>query len=207
MAHDRARAAGRTAAVLAAYALLAVVVLRPTPWQLAHTAPAFHGVTNDALLLTWAMDHVSRTIFVDPLHLFDAPIFHPARLTLAYSDHMIGQALVGLPIWLATGNPLLEYNLLVLASYVLGGAATFAYARALGTGVLGAFAAGLVFAFNPYRSRRSGSRSCSRRSCRSRCWRGSASSARGRSARGSRGWRAGSSTASWGCTSRSTSRS
>jgi hypothetical protein len=64
---------------------------------------------------------------------------------------MIGQSLVGLPIWLATENPLLEYNLLVLASYVLGGAATFAYVRALGASVLAAFAAGVVFAFTPYR--------------------------------------------------------
>src|SRR5204862_2241100 len=84
-------------------------------------------------------------------HLFDAGIFQPARLTLAYSDHMIGQALVGLPLWLATGNPLLEYNVLVLLSYVLGGAATFAYARELGAGRAGAAAAGLVFAFTPYR--------------------------------------------------------
>src|SRR4029078_7304888 len=36
---------------------------------------------------------------------------------------------VGLPIWLTTGNPLLEYNLLVLLSYVAGGAGAVAYAR------------------------------------------------------------------------------
>jgi hypothetical protein len=64
---------------------------------------------------------------------------------------MIGQALVGLPVWLATGNPLLEYNLLVLLSYVLGATAAFAYARELGVGRAGAAAAGLVFAFTPYR--------------------------------------------------------
>jgi hypothetical protein len=70
MEHDRARAAGRAAAVLGAYAVLATVVLWPTPWQLAHTAPAFQGVANDALLLAWAIAHVSRMLFVDPLHLF-----------------------------------------------------------------------------------------------------------------------------------------
>lgn len=145
------RALRRAAGVVGAYALLALAVLRPTPWQLAHTAPAFHGFANDALIYVWALAHVSRTLFTDTLHLFHAPIFHPAALTLAYSDHMIGQALVGLPVWLASGNPLLELNLLVLASYVLGGAAAYAYARALGAGALAAFVAGLVFAFNPYR--------------------------------------------------------
>ena len=138
-------------AAVAGFAALAAVVFQPTPTMLAHTAPAFHGIADDALLLMWATSHVSERLFHDPLHLFDAGIFFPARLTLAYSDHMIGQALVGLPIWLATRNPLLEYNLLVLLSYVLGAAATFAYARELGTGRTAAAAAGLVFAFTPYR--------------------------------------------------------
>jgi hypothetical protein len=138
-------------AAVAGFAALAVLVFQPTPSMLAHTAPAFHGIADDALLLMWATSHVSEQLFRNPLHLFDAGIFHPARLTLAYSDHMIGQALVGLPIWLATKNPLLEYNLLVLLSYVLGAAATFAYARELGAGRTAAAAAGLVFAFTPYR--------------------------------------------------------
>src|SRR5262249_31687560 len=120
---------------------------------------AFHGVADDALLLMWATAHVSRTLFVDPLHLFDAGIFHPARLTLAYSDHMIGQALVGLPIWLATGNPLLEFNVLVLASYVLRPPAhapapppAAPSARARAPPAPPAAPPGLSFAFTPYRS-------------------------------------------------------
>jgi hypothetical protein len=43
--------------------------------------------------------------------LFDAGIFYPARRTLAYGDHMIGEGLLGLPIWLTTHNPLLQFNL------------------------------------------------------------------------------------------------
>jgi hypothetical protein len=136
---------------LLGYGLLTVAVFRPTPSELAGTSPAFHGIADDAMLLMWATSHVSRALFHDPLHLFDGGIFYPAHLTLAYSDHMIGQALVGLPIWLGTGNPLLEYNLLALASYVLGAAAAFAYARELGTSPVAAVVAGLVFAFTPYR--------------------------------------------------------
>src|SRR5206468_2979581 len=82
-----------------------------------------------ALLLMWATSHVSRALFSAPLHLFDAGIFYPLRHTLAFGDHMIGEALIGLPLWLATGNPLLEYNVLVLASYALGATAAFVYAR------------------------------------------------------------------------------
>ena len=136
---------------LLGFGLLTVAVFRPTPAELAGTSPAFRGIADDAMLLMWATSHVSRTLFHEPLHLFDGGIFYPARLTLAYSDHMIGQALVGLPIWWTTGNPLLEYNLLALASYVLGAAATFAYARELGTSTVAAAVAGLGFAFTPYR--------------------------------------------------------
>ena len=137
--------------VLAGFSLLTLAVFRPTLSEVAHTAPAFHGFVADALLLMWATSHVSRAFFADPLHLFEAGIYHPARHTLAFGDHMIGQALVGLPVWLATKNPVLEYNVLALASYALGASAMFLYARETIGGVAAGLAAGLVFAFTPFR--------------------------------------------------------
>src|SRR5438128_10204953 len=139
------------AAALGGFALLTLAVFRPSPSELAHTAPAFHGSAADALLLMWATSHVSRALFSAPLHLFDAGIFYPLRHTLAFGDHMIGEALIGLPLWLATGNPLLEYNVLVLASYALGATAAFVYAREQTGGVAPAVAAGIAFAFTPFR--------------------------------------------------------
>ena len=118
--------------VLGGFSLLTLAVFRPTLSEVAHTAPAFHGFVADALLLMWATSHVSRAFFADPLHLFEAGIYHPARHTLAFGDHMIGQALVGLPVWLATKNPVLEYNVLALASYALGATAMFLYDLAPG---------------------------------------------------------------------------
>ena len=139
------------AAVLGGFSLLTLAVFRPSPSELAHTAPAFRGNAADALLLMWATSHVSRALFSAPLHLFDAGIFYPLRHTLAFGDHMIGEALIGLPLWLATGNPLLEYNALVLASYALGATAAFVYAREQTGGVAPAVAAGIAFAFTPFR--------------------------------------------------------
>ncbi|HXJ33121.1 MAG TPA: discoidin domain-containing protein [Candidatus Eisenbacteria bacterium] len=139
------------AAAAAGYAIVAYWTFRPTPSGLAHTIPAFSGLAGDALFHTWGTNHVSRTILVDPLHLFEAGIFHPARHTLAYGDHMIGEGLLGLPIWLATGNPLLEFNLLTLASFVLCATTAFRYRRETGGGLAGAVATGLVFSFTPFR--------------------------------------------------------
>jgi hypothetical protein len=139
------------ALALAGFTLLTLAVFRPTPSELTHTSPAHQGMKGDALLLMWATSHVSKTLLTAPTTLFDAPIFWPARRTLAWGDHMIGQAVVGLPIWLATGNPLLEFNLLALASYALGATAAFVYARALGLPTAAAAAAGVVVAFTPFR--------------------------------------------------------
>ncbi len=135
----------------AGYALFALWVFRPTPTTLAHTVPAFHGRSGDVLLLIWATSWVSQALFTDPLHLFDAGIYYPARDTLAFGDHMIGEALLGLPVWLTTGNPLLEYNLLSLAAFVLCAVAMLRYRRATGGGIAGAVAAGLAFSFTPFR--------------------------------------------------------
>src|SRR5262249_44815879 len=56
------------------------------------------------------------------------------------------------PVWFATHNPLLEYNVLLLASYATAGGSMFLYARrTVSTALAPALAAGLVFAFTPYR--------------------------------------------------------
>lgn len=137
--------------VVLAYTALTLVFFRPTPETLVHTVPGFGGKAEDALMLAWAIAHVSRTLLTDPLHLFDAPIFWPARYTLAYGDHMIGQAVLGLPVWWATQNPVLVFNLLALASYPFSAACTYAWLRTMGTSGPAAAAGGLVVAFTPFR--------------------------------------------------------
>ncbi|PYQ80477.1 MAG: hypothetical protein DMG03_22565, partial [Acidobacteria bacterium] len=84
-------------------------------------------------------------------HFFDANIFYPAPLTLAYSEHLVPQALQILPIYALTGNPILCYNILFLSTFVLSGLGMFLLARGLTGARAAAFVAGLAFAFAPYR--------------------------------------------------------
>lgn len=137
--------------VVLGYSALTVVLFRPTLPMLAATVPGFGGKAEDALMLVWAIEHVSRTLFTDPRYLFDAPIFWPARFTLAYGDHMIGQALLGLPAWWVSSNPVLVFNLVALASYPLSAACTYAWLRTAGMSAAAAAAGGLVVAFTPLR--------------------------------------------------------
>jgi hypothetical protein len=106
---------------------------------------------GDALFSTWRLAWFAHQLPRDPLHLFDANIFYPERLTLAYSDAMVVPSLMAAPLlWLGV-EPLLTYNVLLLSAFVLSGAAMFALVRSL-TGHSGAaLVAGFVFAFLPYR--------------------------------------------------------
>ena len=82
---------------------------------------------------------------------FDGNIFHPAPLTLAYAEHLVPQALQILPVYALTNNPVLCYNLLFLSTFILSGFGTFLFVRELTGRPIAAFAAGLLFAFAPYR--------------------------------------------------------
>ncbi|HXD18736.1 MAG TPA: hypothetical protein VN654_17100 [Vicinamibacterales bacterium] len=84
-------------------------------------------------------------------HFFDANIFHPAPLTLAYSEHLVPQAVQIFPVYALTGNPILCYNLLFLSTFVLSGLGMFLFARELTGSTVAAFVGGLLFAFAPYR--------------------------------------------------------
>lgn len=82
---------------------------------------------------------------------FDANIFHPAPLSLAYSEHLVGQAVQVFPVYAVTGNPILAYNLLFLSTFVLSGLGMYLLVRELTGSPLAGFVAGLLFAFAPYR--------------------------------------------------------
>lgn len=82
---------------------------------------------------------------------FDANIFYPQPLSLAYSDHMIAQAAQALPLYALSANAILCYNLLVLSTFVLCGLGTYLFVRELTGNARAAFVAGLLFAFAPYR--------------------------------------------------------
>lgn len=82
--------------------------------------------------------------------VFDANIFYPEKLTLAYSDHFLLQAVVTAPVFLVTRSVVLCYNLVLLLSLVASALAMFALARALTGSTIAALGAGLVWGFWPF---------------------------------------------------------
>jgi hypothetical protein len=105
-------------------------------------------------ILSWDCEQILRILGGDLSRVstfFDANVFYPAPLTLAYSDHLFAQAIQIFPVWLASGNPILSYNLLFLSTFVLSGLGMYLLVRELTGNGAAAFVAGLVFAFAPYR--------------------------------------------------------
>lgn len=144
----------QTAAAAVAYAALTVVMTWPIAAGLGRDVPADLG---DSLLNMWIMAWVAdavpalltgRMAFAD---LWNANIFHPTPLSLTFSEHLIPQALQGLPAYFATGNIVLAYDLVFLATFALSGLGTFLAVRELTGSARAAFVAGLFYAFFPYR--------------------------------------------------------
>ena len=151
----RSRHAREIAYVTLAYAAIAIVM----------TWPLAAGITRDVAwdlgdsvlnmwILAWDCEQLRGILqghYSHLTHFFDANIFHPAPLTLAYSEHLIPQAIEVFPIYVLTRNPILCYNLLFLSTFVLSGLGMFLFAREVTGSTAAAVVGGLLFAFAPYR--------------------------------------------------------
>lgn len=129
------------------YATTAAALTWPLSAHLASTIVSH----DDVLFSIWRLAWIAHQLRSDPVHLFDANIFFPARDTLAFSDAMLLQGLIGSPMIWARLHPLLVHNLLLvvgligsaLGAYVLCSSVT----RVRSAAVVG----GLIFGFAPYR--------------------------------------------------------
>lgn len=103
-------------ALLLACVLLAVV----HTWPVASAPHRYSRVDNaDYLLNAWAISWVAHQVAADPVHLFDGNMFWPGTRTLAYSEAMIVQGLMAAPIRWLGGSPVLAFNLVMLAGFIL----------------------------------------------------------------------------------------
>jgi hypothetical protein len=120
-------------------------------WPLASAPAHLSRVDNaDAALNIWAVSWVGTHLFTEPSRLFDANIFHPEPLTLAYSEVMLFQGLIAAPILALGGSPVLAFNLTLLAGFAFTGWAFCLLAwRWTGSWAAG-FVAGSLAAFNAH---------------------------------------------------------
>lgn len=137
-------------AALVVLALFVVLTICMT-WPLVLHAGASVEDLHDALLNTWILAWDGHALLTDPAGLFDANIFYPYRDTLAFSEIILPQALMALPVTLASGNPVLGYNVALLASFVLCAFAAYLLVLRMTGSRWAGIAAGIVYAFNAYK--------------------------------------------------------
>src|SRR5687768_6757258 len=133
----------RASYALCAYVAAAVVATWPLILGLGRDVPWDLGdsVLN-MWILSWDVEQMRRIASGDLARIasfFDANIFHPLPLMLAFSEHLIPQAIQIAPLYLLTSNPILCYNLLFLSTFVLSGLGMYLLVRQLTGNALAAF--------------------------------------------------------------------
>lgn len=104
---------------------------------------------DDTAFNTWVIAWVAHQVPREPLRLFAAPIFHPAPDALAFSEHMVVQGILSMPLqWITT--PVAAYNVMVWLGFALSGWAMALVIRAWTGSIAAAVVAGCLYAFNAH---------------------------------------------------------
>lgn len=128
---------------------VALAIAHTWPLMTAPAALSRHD-NADTTLNTWIVWWVARELPRDPRHLFDAPIFVPERRTLAYSEPLLPQGLMAVPLTAAGLPPTAVYNLLVLIGFALSAWAAWRLVAGWTGDEWAGAVAGAAYAFNAH---------------------------------------------------------
>jgi hypothetical protein len=104
----------------------------------------------DPILNAWIVAWEHHILLTRPLEFLNANIFYPYGQTLLYSETLLLPSLVLMPINLATGNPILTHNLLMLLGFASTGGSGYLLGRWLFRNHWAGVLLGTAFAFNSY---------------------------------------------------------
>ncbi|RJP32451.1 MAG: hypothetical protein C4536_06165 [Actinobacteria bacterium] len=136
------------ALVLVFFLLITIIFTWPL---LLHLHDGLTNNSSDTLCNTWIISWNSKTMFTQPARLFQANSFYPSRDTLAYSEILLPISLLASPIYYTTRNPILAYNILLVLGMVLSAFGCYLLVKELTGSRWGALAAGIFYAFCPYK--------------------------------------------------------
>ncbi len=134
-------------ATLGLFLVFAIVQTWPTASDPGHLV---RHDNRDTMLNEWIVSWVAHQAPRDPVHLFDANIFYPERHALAYSEPMLPQGIMALPLVAFGASPVLIYNLLLIAGFTLTGWSMCLVVRSWTGDWAAAALSGTIFAFNAH---------------------------------------------------------
>ena len=129
------------------FVVAAPVMLWPLPSQVGSSVQDL----GDPLYQIWVMRWAQHQIIADPSHLWDGNTGYPFADSLLFSEPSLSTAVIAWPLRLISGNDVLAYNLMLIATYVAVGLGIALLIWEI-TGVAGAgMLSGFAAAFVPYR--------------------------------------------------------
>lgn len=149
MTHGTGRGRLAIREVSAVFFFLALSVLMT--WPLAANLSSAVSDPGDPWLLAWSLEWDIRGMLANPRTLFHAPIFHPSPWTFAFSENVLGIALITIPLYFLGADPILTYNVAILLGFALSGYGAWVLARMVTGSIPAALLGGIFYAFVPYR--------------------------------------------------------
>jgi hypothetical protein len=137
----------QTILAAALFVCLTVAMTWPQGARLGGSAPQHQDVYFDMWRLGW----FAHALGTAPAHVFDGNVLYPERRAMTFSDAAVAEGLAAAPLLWAGVRPVLVHNLLLLGAIAASGLAMFVLARRLTGSPAAGVAAGIVFAFAPYR--------------------------------------------------------
>lgn len=135
---------------VAAGAVFAALAVAFT-WPLARHLGRAVSDPGDPFINIWILDWDWWATLHQPLQLFHANAFHPAKYSLAYSENLYGLAVLLFPLRMAGVGPIAAYNVAMLAGFAFCGFAAYLLGYRLTQSWIAGLAAGIFYAFVPFR--------------------------------------------------------
>ncbi len=134
-----------------AAALVFIALSLAMTWPLAVNLGRAVADPGDPYINIWILDWDWWATVHQPLSLFHANAFHPAKYSLAYSENLYGIAMLLFPLRFVGVDPITAYNIAMLAGFALCGYAAWLLGRRLTGSFAAGLAAGVFYAFVPFR--------------------------------------------------------
>ena len=119
-------------------------------WPLAANLSGTLFDLGDPVDSSWRLGSMAYQLLHNPWQLYQSPTLYPVPNVLTLDELLTGNALLTAPLIWLTNNPVLAFNLLVFASYVLSGWAAYLLTRQLTNSVGAGLVAGTIFTFSPW---------------------------------------------------------
>jgi hypothetical protein len=149
MRHSHRRLLAIRGPALALLSITAVVML--VTWPQATLLTTHVGGHIDALFSVWRLSWIADSVASPHARVFDAPIFHPHRDTLAYSDAILLSGLLTAPFRWLGATPVTVYNVYLLSVFVASGFTAALLCQRLSGSWLAGIVGGVIFTAAPHR--------------------------------------------------------